>query len=112
MVEINNEKRVEPVSGYVVTGAASPLRLPEGYTQIEALICDRASPIIGDDDYRVPFELKVPMYVNSDGIMVVIEWVSGSLRLRVVEGELTEDQWKDQRSAFDRALSITKGTSH
>ncbi|MFT3723917.1 MAG: hypothetical protein QM773_10050 [Hyphomonadaceae bacterium] len=106
MVRVDGKLRTEAVSGYVVSGAPTPLRLPDGYAAIVALSCERPKLAIGDNDYRVLIDLGVPLFVRSGDRIMSVEIVDGRLEIRFVRGALTQDEETDIQSALNRAQSL------
>jgi hypothetical protein len=112
MVRADGGMRTEPAGGYFITGAAPPLRLPEGHTNVAALVCDRATLTIGDNDYRVLTDLEIPLFVRSDDRILALEMVHGQFRIRLDEGDLTEDEVTSIQTALDRAQSLVQGETN
>lgn len=101
--------KIEPVSGYTITDATTPLRLPDGYPDAVAILCERSTLTIGDNDYRVLVDLEMPLFVMSSGRTVVLEMVSGQFRLELADGALTEEEMVALQVALNRAQSLSQG---
>jgi hypothetical protein len=109
MVKAGDTMKVEPVSGYTITNATTPLRLPDSYPDAVAIVCERSTLTIGDNDYRVLTDLEVPLFVKSSGRTVVFEMVSGQFLLQVADGELTQEEIAGLQVALNRAQSLSQG---
>jgi hypothetical protein len=112
MVESDGKLRTEPAEAYFVTGANPLLRLPEGHANVVALVCQRPTLTIGDNDYLVLTELEIPLYVRSDDRILVLEMVNGQFRVRVDNGVLTDDEASGLQAALNRAQSLSQGEAN
>jgi len=92
-----------PVPGYSVIASPSPLAGPQGYDQVDAVLCDRLSLVISPYDYRVLTDLRVPFYIRAGIRLIVLEVEEGQLRVRFLRGEPTDEERAQLAVALDQA---------
>lgn len=91
--------------GYSVLTAVPPLAKPVGQDQVDAVICDRESIVIGPADYHVLTDLHVPFYIRNGARLAVLEVSGGQLRARFLRGQPTPAESQAMAAALDRAQS-------
>lgn len=98
----------QPVPGYSVANATPPLRLPDGYAEVETLVCARPTLVITDNDFRVVLELGVPMMIGAGGVFGSLEMVDGRFRFDLVKGELNSAQKETVQTALNRGQELAR----
>ena len=84
------------------------LKLPSGFENANAVACARETLVITDNDFRVPLELGMPMYIGGDGAMGVLEIADGQFQFRLLRGELSEAQQAAVAAALDRGQLLAR----
>jgi hypothetical protein len=82
------------------------MRLPEGLTEVEALMCARSSLVLTDNDFRVVTGLRVPIFIDAEGVMGTLEIVDGRFRFDMIRGELSAAQQAVVQAALDRGQAL------
>jgi hypothetical protein len=98
--------------GYTVLTAVPPLARPPGQPQVDAIICDRESIVIGPADYRVLTDLHVPFYIRNAGRLAVLEVTDGRLQARFLRGQPTAAESQAMAAALDRASAEAARAPH
>lgn len=97
--------------GYTVLTAVPPLARPPGQPQVDAIICDRESIVIGPADYHVLTDLHVPFYIRNAGRLAVLEITDGRLQARFLRGQPTPAESQAMAAALDRSSAEAARTS-
>lgn len=96
----------QPAPGYSVANATPPLRLPEGFENVQMLACARQDLVITDNDFRIVLEHEVPVMIAGAGVRGTLELVEGRFRFRVTGGALTPAQQGLVDAALDRGQRL------
>lgn len=90
-----------PIDGYSILLSQPPFSAPPG--SVDAVVCDRTSIFLGNNDHRVLTDLGVPLFIRNAGRVAVLEEVEGQLRVRFSQGEPSPLEAEAMRTAIDRA---------
>jgi hypothetical protein len=96
----------QPAPGYSVANARAPLAFPDGFDDVQSIVCRRDSLVFTDNDFRVVVDLGVPMNIGAEGVIGVLEIVEGQFRFRLIRGEYSEAQAVAVQAALNRGQRL------
>jgi hypothetical protein len=104
ILQVNGDRSAYvPVPGYSILRSIPPLARPAGQSQVDAVVCIRASVFLGPVDYRVVTDLGVPLFIRTADRIAVLELSDNQLRVRFTRGQPTPAEAEALRTALDRA---------
>ncbi len=106
MIQEGEQIHVELVPGFSVLNAEDPLRLPDGFDNVVAVMCGRTSILPITRDFRVVTDLMMPFNITSAGRAIVLEISNGQLRVRSIAGALTPDEITSIQAVMNEAQLI------
>ena len=83
-------------------------RLPTGLSDTSSILCSRSNLILKTTDFLVVMAQEKPLMLFGEEAKVVIEMVNGQFRMRVLDGELSEQQIGAAQNAMNEAQSISQ----
>jgi hypothetical protein len=111
MVSIENEdgtiKFIDTPSLNISTG--EDFKLPTSWHDASSILCGRPNMVLKATDFLVVMEGRKPLMLTGTKAKVVLEMVKGQFRMRVIDGELTEQQIETAQNAMNEAQLIHQG---
>lgn len=84
-------------------------KLPTSFHDASSILCSRPDLDVKKTDFLVVMEGRKPLMLSGTKAKVVLEMVKGQFRMRVIDGELTEQQIQTAQNAINEAQSIHQG---
>ena len=83
--------------------------LPDNLVEASSIVCERPNLVAKTSDFLVVSSAERPVYLTGEEAKIVIEMVNGQFRLRVIDGELNEEQISLLQTAMNEAQLIVQG---
>ena len=101
MVKVGDQYLANPLTGFNLANTAKPLPVPQADANATLVMCNRATIVPEVTDYRVPFEMHLPLAIKAGDKSLFLGINKGKLQVGVPEGQSSPDEVKGLSARID-----------